>query len=141
MLPFGLTRVQPDLAAAQQGVEHRCGSIPGPHLHCQLRIVGVRHRAHAVGGLGLPREAVHHVQGHARLWVGPASGEVQDTTAAHGCQLMPVTEKCDVDGMFVGDGEQRSGGVLVEHARLVHNQKVPPTSNERVRLVQRMCGR
>jgi hypothetical protein len=39
--------------------------------------------------------------------------------------LVPVTDQCDPGAVFVGDGQQCAGGVLVKHAGLVNEQHVP----------------
>jgi hypothetical protein len=49
---------------------------------------------------------------------------VQDTTAADGWELVSVADERDPRTGLVGDGEQRAGGVLVEHPRLVDEQQV-----------------
>ncbi len=103
-MPLGLARMQADLAAAMQGVEYRFGPLRGPHQHGQLRVVGVGDGGGAaVGVRGLAGEAVHHVQGHAGVRVGPAGSEVQDTSAADRGHLIPVTEEGNPDPAFVGD--------------------------------------
>ena len=54
----------------------------------------------------------------------PACGEVEDAAAANGWELVAVAEERDPRVRSVGDGEQRAGGVLVEHAGLVDEEDV-----------------
>ena len=53
-----------------------------------------------------------------------SGGQVEHSPTADGGQLVPVTDQCDPSVVFVGDGQQCAGGVLVEHAGLVNEQHV-----------------
>jgi hypothetical protein len=68
---------------------------------------------------------VHGVQGRARLRIGPPDGQVEHPTAADGGQLVPVPHHCEASAGLIGDHQQRAGGVLVEHPRLVDDQQIP----------------
>ena len=48
-----------------------------------------------------------------------AAKQILDNFGADGWELVPVTDKRDPGAGFVGEGQQRQGGVLVDHARLV----------------------
>jgi hypothetical protein len=54
----------------------------------------------------------------------PACGEIEDAAATDSRQLVSVTEQRDGRVRSVGDGEQRAGGVLVEHPGLVDEEDV-----------------
>ena len=69
-------------------------------------------------------EAVHRVQGQVRVRGRPADGEVEDAAAADRRELVPVPDQRDPGVVFVGDGQQRAGGVLVEHPGLIDEQQV-----------------
>ncbi len=56
--------------------------------------------------------------------VGPPGGVVEDAAAADGGELVAVADERDPCAGLVGDGEQRAGGVLVEHPGLVDEQQV-----------------
>ena len=56
--------------------------------------------------------------------VGPAGGEVEHPAPADGGELVPVPDQRDPRPGLVGDGEQRAGGVLVEHPRLVNQDQI-----------------
>ncbi len=73
-------------------------------------------------------EAVQHVEGQVGCRVDLAGGQVQDAAAADGGQLVPVAKQRQADLALVGDGQQRTGGVLVEHPGLVDDQPVPRLS-------------
>lgn len=51
--------------------------------------------------------------------VRPRHGVVEDATAPDGRQLVPVPDERYSCARLVGDGEECSGGVLVEHPGLV----------------------
>jgi hypothetical protein len=114
--------VQADLAAGGQRVEHPAGIRAGADGQGQVGVLGVGHRLPGLVGAG---EAVHLVKGHVRGRVDPAHGEVQYPAAADGGELVTITEQSHPHVVLVGDGEQGSGGVLVEHAGLVDDQQVP----------------
>ena len=59
----------------------------------------------------------------------PARGEVEDTAAADGGQLVTVPDQRDPGPDLVGDRQQGTGGVLVEHPGLVDQQQVTATQH------------
>ncbi len=63
---------------------------------------------------------MHGVQRQARIWVDPAGGEVEHATAPDRRQLMPVPDERNPRAVFVGDRQQRAGGVLIEHPGLIN---------------------
>jgi hypothetical protein len=123
--------VEADLAAGVQRVEHRPGVLAAAHGQGQLCVSGVRYGAAGWVGAGKP---VHRVESHVCGQVGGADGEVEDAAAADRRELVAVTEQRDAHLALVGDGEQGAGGVLVEHAGLVHDEEV---SGEQPRLLGR----
>lgn len=67
-------------------------------------------------------EAVHDVDGDD---LGPAGGVLEHSPTPDRGQLVPVADQRDPHAVFVGDHQQCVGGVLVQHAGLVHQQQVP----------------
>ena len=49
---------------------------------------------------------------------------VEDAAASDGRELVPVADERDPRSGLVGDRQERAGGVLVEHPRLVDQQQV-----------------
>jgi hypothetical protein len=70
-------------------------------------------------------EPVDGVQVDPGVRVDLAVGEVEHAAAAHRGQLVPVPDQRDPRTGLIGDGDQRAGGVLVEHARLIDQQQIP----------------
>ena len=87
------------------------GVVAGAHAQGECGVVGVG-------------EPVHCLQGHDSGGVGPGEGVVQDAAASDCGELVPVANQRDPRPGLVGDHQERSGGVLVEHARLVDEQQV-----------------
>src|SRR5699024_1680897 len=54
----------------------------------------------------------------------PTCSEVEDAAATNRRELVAVAEKRDRRVRSVGDGEQRAGGILVEHAGLIDEEDV-----------------
>jgi hypothetical protein len=59
-----------------------------------------------------------------RCGVDLAGGEVENSAAADGGELMAVAEQRQANPALVGDGQQRPRGVLVEHPGLVDGEQV-----------------
>ena len=108
---FDLAGMEDDLAALEQCVEDLTGPLTSAHEQAE---VGVR-------GIGEPVDRLELV---VRCGSHPACGEVEDAAAADGRQLVAVAQERDGGVGSVGDGEQRAGGVLVEHAGLVDEEDV-----------------
>jgi hypothetical protein len=68
---------------------------------------------------------MHRLQRHVCGGVEPVEGQVEDAAAADRGKLVPVAEQRQPGTRLVGDGEQRAGGVLVEHPGLVNHQQIP----------------
>src|SRR5690349_19747460 len=77
----------------------------------------VAHAQAEVGIVGIG-EAVDALHGEHRAGVRPGEGVVENATATDGGELVPVTEERDPGARFVGEGQQRQGVVLGDHARL-----------------------
>ena len=103
--------MEDDLAALEEGVEDLTRPLTSAHEQAE---VGVRGIAEPVDRLELVVGCGSH----------PACGEVEDAAAADGWELVAVAEERDGGVRSVGDGEQRAGGVLVEHAGLVDEEDV-----------------
>jgi len=114
--------VQPNLPAGGEGVEHRAGVGPGAHRQGQLGVLPVRNFLACLVGADEP---VDVVEGQVAGGVDLMDGEVEDAAAADRRQLVAVTEQRDPRPALVRDSEQGAGGVLVEHAGLVHHQQIP----------------
>ena len=67
---------------------------------------------------------MHCVQDQVRRRVDFTDGKVEDAAAADRSQLVAVAQQRQPDPGLVGDGEQRAGGVLVEHPGLVDDQQI-----------------
>ena len=67
---------------------------------------------------------MYRVQRHAGVGCGALGGEVKHAAPPDRRHLMPVSSQGHTHVVFIGDGEQRPGGVLVEHSCLVHEQHV-----------------
>ncbi len=68
-------------------------------------------------------------------------GEVEHAAAADRGQLVPVTDQRDPRAGLVGDGQQRAGGVLVEHPGLVDQQHVTASGSQPGRGRRPVSGR
>ena len=88
------------------------GVVAGAHAQGERGVVGVG-------------EPVHLLQRHDRGRVGPREGVVQDAAASDRWELVPVADERDPRPGLVGDRQERAGGVLVQHPRLVDQQQVP----------------
>ena len=113
--------VQPDGAAGHQRVEDRARFLTGAHGEGQLGVLHVRRR---LPGLVGADEAVNRVEHQVGRRVDLAGGEIQHAAAADRGELVPVTDQRQPGSDLVGDGQQRPGGVLVEHPGLVDDQEV-----------------
>jgi hypothetical protein len=108
---FDLAGMDDDLAAFEKRVEDLTRPLTGPHQQAE---VGVR-------GIAEPMDRLELV---VRFGSHPACGEVEDAATADGRELVSVAEERDGGVRSVGDGEQRPGGVLVEHAGLLDEEYV-----------------
>ena len=104
--------VDDDRPAAMQRVEDGGGVVARAHPQGERGVVGVG-------------EPVHLLQRHDRGRVGPREGVVQDAAASDRWKLVPVADERDPRPGLVGDRQERAGGVLVQHPRLVDQQQVP----------------
>ena len=100
-----------DLAAFEKGVEDLTRPLTGAHEQAEFGVRGIA-------------EPVDRLELVVRFGSHPACGEVEDAAAADGRELVAVAEERDDCVRSVGDGEQRAGGVLVEHAGLVDEEDV-----------------
>ena len=94
-----------------EGVEHARRVVAGAHPEAEVGVVGVG-------------EPVHRLEGDDGGRVRARDGVVEDAAAADGGELVAVTDERDAGAGLVGDGEERAGGVLVEHSGLVDEQQV-----------------
>ena len=68
---------------------------------------------------------VHLLQCHDGTRVRPRDHVIEHATTPDSVELVAVTNECDPCTGLVGDGQERSGGVLVEHSGLVDEEEVP----------------
>ena len=108
---FDLAGMDDDLAAFKKCVEDLTRPLTSAHEQAEF----------CVGGIAEPVDRLELV---VRFGAHPACGEVEDPAAADGRELVAVAEKRDDCVRSVGDGEQRAGGVLVEHAGLVNEEDI-----------------
>src|SRR5665811_791754 len=80
--PLDLAGVDEDLTASMQLVEHAGGVVAGPHAQAEDGVVGVG-------------EPVHRLHRHDGRRVRPSHGVVEDSSAADGGELVPVTHERD----------------------------------------------
>ena len=108
---FDLAGMDDDLAAFEKGVEDLTRPLTRPHEQAEAGIPGIT-------------EPMDRLELVVRLGSHPACGEVEDTATADRRELVTVAQERHDCVRSVGDGEQRAGGVLVEHAGLVDQQDV-----------------
>jgi hypothetical protein len=70
-------------------------------------------------------EPVDRVQIDTRVGVDPAAREVEHAAAADRGQLMPVADQRNPGTGLIRDGQQRAGGVLIQHPCLIDKQQNP----------------
>ncbi len=104
--------VHDDLPACEEGVEHLVASVALAHPQAQ-------------DGVGLVGESAHGLEGHDRRRVRVGDSVVEDAASADGRELVAVPDERDPGAGFVCEGEERPGGVLVEHPGLVDHEQVP----------------
>ena len=103
--------VDGDLSASKECVEYFTAALTGAHKQAQVGVLGIC-------------EAVDGLQRETGFGVRPAGGVIEYAAAADCGELVPVTDERDACVGVVGDGEQGSCDVLVEHAGFVHEQDV-----------------
>ena len=96
LLPLGSLPCTAICPRASEGVEHAGRVLAQAHLQRQVRVDAVRHPFALTGRADrLAGEPVDHVEGDARLRVGPPGGEVEHAAAADGGELVPVADQRD----------------------------------------------
>ena len=90
----------------------------------------------AVDAGGNAGEAVNLIDAHRGGRVDPAVRQVQHSAAADCGQLPPVTDERDASTGLIGNRQQRAGGVLVEHGRLVDEQSIPTAPRRDLQIMQ-----
>src|SRR4051812_9200999 len=77
-------------------------------------------------GIGRVGESVHGGDLLHRLRWRPTQRQVEHSPAAHSRELVAVAEQYEEGAGLISDGEQRLGGVLVEHPGLIDDQLIAP---------------
>lgn len=112
--PFDLGAVDDDLSALEEGVEDGGGVLAGAQPQAE---VGVR-------GIGEP---VHALERDHRGGVREPDRVIQDPSAADSGELVPVPDQRQPRAGLIRESQKRTGDVLVEHPRLVDQQKITGT--------------
>ena len=118
---LNVSGVDDDLSAAVQLVEHARRVAALSHPQTQSRVIGIS-------------ESVHLLQRDDRGWVSPCDGVVEYAAAADGRQLVSVSNERNAGPGLVGDRQECSGRVLIEHPGLVDQQEITgPQECRRIR--------